>query len=263
MELAHSYRKGGNELILFIHGLGCSKESFEHVWGLTDFEKYSLLTVDLMGHGDSPRPNGFSYSMEDQADMCLHLLKSFEFDRIHIVGHSMGGAVGLLLAGRLEDKLESFISVEGNLIGADCGLVSRKTINYNFDEFEKVKFGKFIESKETSGNPSLRLWAGMLKKCSPLAFYRSAESLVEWSDSGRLVELFLDLNSRKAYIHGDRDLKTDVLGLLQGIEKISVSGSGHFVMTDNPVEFYKKLYFAIEGGKNGCFQAKKANLSHA
>lgn len=255
VELAHRYRKGGSELILFIHGIGCSKDSFVHVWENSGFEKYSLLTVDLIGFGDSPKLADFSYSMEDQADACMHLLQSFEFERIHIVGHSMGGAVALLLAGKIEDKLESFVSAEGNLIGADCGLVTRKTISYDFDEFEKVKFGSFIEANEASADKSLKLWAGMLRKCSPLAFYKSAQSLVEWSDSGRLLQLFLALKTRKAYIHGDRDSKTDVLGMLQGIEKISVEGSGHFVMTDNPVEFYKKLYDIVEGEKHGCFQA--------
>ncbi|HSN58986.1 MAG TPA: alpha/beta fold hydrolase, partial [Clostridiaceae bacterium] len=220
MELAHRYRKGGSELILFIHGIVCSKESFEQVWGIPEFEKYSLLTADLAGHGDSPRPAGFSYSMEAQADACMHLLQSFEFDRIHIAGHSMGGAVALLLAGKLEDKLGSFISVEGNLIGADCGLVTRKTISYDLDEFEKVKFGRFVENNETSEDTSLKLWAGMLRKCSSLAFYKSSESLVKWSDSGRLLEIFLRLNSRKAYIHGDRNSKTDVLGKLKGRDKI-------------------------------------------
>lgn len=263
MELAHRYRKGGSELILFIHGIGCSKESFEKVWGIPEFEKYSLLTVDLAGHGDSPRPAGFSYSMEAQADACMHLLQSFEFDRIHIVGHSMGGAVALLLAGKLEDKLGSLVSAEGNLIGVDCGLVTRKTISYDLGEFEKVKFGRFIEDNETSEDTSLKLWAGMLRKCSPLAFYKSSESLVEWSDSGRLLEFFRMLNTRKAYIHGDRNLKTDVLGRLNGIEKISVSCSGHFIMTDNPCEFYKKLYCILEGEKLGCFQTEKTGLSDA
>jgi hypothetical protein len=125
-------------------------------------------------------------------------------------------AVALLLAVKLEDKLGSFVSAEANLIGADCGLVTRKTISYALDDFEKVKFGRFIEANETSEDTSLKLWAGMLRKCSPLAFYRSAQSLVE---------------------------------------KISVSHSGHFIMTDNPAEFYKKLYCIREGEKHGCFQA--------
>lgn len=249
MELSYRYRKGSGELLLFIHGLGCSRESFVHVWEAAGFEKYSLLAVDLAGYGDSPRRLDFSYRMDDHAAECISLLSGFEFSSIHIVAHSMGGAVGLLAAASLGSRLSSFISVEGNLTGADCGLVSRKTISYPFMKFEKSKFGKFVEANEASGDPGLRLWAVMLRKCSPLAFYRSAESLVEWSDSGRLLDLFINLNCRKAYIYGDRNSKMDVLGMLGGINKISISGSGHFVMTDNPGEFYKKLLYFIEDEK--------------
>jgi pimeloyl-ACP methyl ester carboxylesterase len=263
MELSHRYRKGNNELILFIHGIGCSRDSFEYVWGLTCFEKYSLLAVDLAGHGDSAKWSDFSYSMEDQAEICRGLLNRFEYDKIHIVAHSMGGAVGLLLAEKLADRLSSFISVEGNLTHKDCGLFSRKTISYPLKEFEKAKFERFIEANEASEERSLRLWAGMLRKCSPLAFYKSAVSLVEWSDSGKLLELFMNLNTRKAYIYGERNSKMDNLDMLNGIDKILISDSGHFVMTDNPDGFYKKLFAVIGGVGYGCIQAKKTGLSYA
>lgn len=241
MELSHVYRKGSGELILFLHGLGCSKESFADVWELKGFEKYSMLAVDLAGHGDSIRPPDFSYSMEDQAELCASLLSGIEYERLHIVAHSMGGAAGLILAGKSGKKLASFVSVEGNLTGADCGLVSRKSISYPLEQFLGGKFDKFIEANEKSEDRSLRLWAGMLRKCSPLAFHRSAESLVKWSDSGRLLKMFLGLECRKAYMYGERNSGMEVLGMLEGVERISVSGSGHFVMSDNPPEFYAKL----------------------
>lgn len=247
MELSHKFRKGGSELVLFLHGLGCSKESFSQVWGLEEFEDFSLLSVDLAGHGGSPRPQDFSYLMEEQADMCSSLLKGIEYERLHIAAHSMGGAVGIIMAGKLDGRLASFASIEGNLTGADCGLVSRKTLSYPEDEFVGGKFARFIEANEKSEDPSLRLWAGMLRKCSPLAFYRSAGSLVEWSDSGKLLQMFMNLVCRKAYIYGERNSGMGLLGMLKDLETISVSGSGHFLMNDNPVEFYAKFCRFLRG----------------
>jgi pimeloyl-ACP methyl ester carboxylesterase len=241
MELAHKYRDGGSELVFFLHGLGCSKESFSRVWEMEGYKKYSLLAVDMAGHGGSPRPEDFSYSMEAHADACISLLKGKEFKKLHIAAHSMGGAVGLLLADELPDRLASFVSVEGNLTGADCGLVSRKTAMYPEADFAGVKFSRFIEANEKASDPSLRLWAGMLRKCSPLAFHKSAASLVEWSDSGKLLEKFLELRCRKAYIYGERNSGMDVLSMMKSIETISVPGSGHFVMNDNPEGFYSDL----------------------
>lgn len=242
IELSIKFKNGKNELIVFIHGLGCSKDSFEYIWNSSDFVNYSLLTFDLVGYGDSSKPLDFSYDISEQAEICNLLLNQFEYDKIHIVAHSMGGAIGLLLTEKIKDRLASYISVEGNLIGADCGLVSRKTISYSLEEFQNKLFNKLILSSKSSEEHSAKLWAEMLKKCHPLAFYKSSKSLVEWSDSNKLIDLFNSLKSKKMYIYGDKNSQRDVLGMLKDSQKISISNSGHFIMSDNPYEFYKKLY---------------------
>jgi pimeloyl-ACP methyl ester carboxylesterase len=98
VDVAVQFRNGIRELIVFIHGLGCSKDSFANVWDFADLKKYSLLTLDLVGYGYSSKPLDFSYDIAEQAEICHLVLNHFEFDAIHIVAHSMGGAVGLLLA---------------------------------------------------------------------------------------------------------------------------------------------------------------------
>lgn len=244
-EISNKFRNGNDDLIMFIHGLGCSRDSFEHVWDLSEFQNYSLLSFDLVGYGDSSKYMEFSYSMEEQAELCSLLLNQFQHEKIHIVAHSMGGAIGLLLAERIKDKLASYISVEGNLIGDDCGIVSRKTVGYSFEEFENKLFDKLIMSSRFSKDNSAKLWGEMLAKCDPLAFYKSSQSLVEWSDSNKLLESFINLKVNKRYIYGDKNSQMDVLNMLKNIERISISNSGHFVMSDNPSEFYKKLHNII------------------
>lgn len=245
IELSIEFRNGNNELIVFIHGLGCSKESFKNIWDSSDFKDYSLLTFDLVGYGNSVKPQDFSYAIETQAEICNLLLNQFEHDAIHIVAHSMGGAVGLLLTERIEDRLASFICVEGNLTGADCGLVSRRTISYSFEDFQNKMFNKLKVAAKSSEEYSSKLWAKMLENCSPLAFYKSSKSHVEWSDSNKLLDLFINLKSKKSYIYGDKNSQMDVLDMLKDIKKISISDSGHFIMNDNPYEFYKELYSIV------------------
>jgi pimeloyl-ACP methyl ester carboxylesterase len=147
----------------------------------------------------------------------------------------------------MKDKLASYISVEGNLIGADCGLISRRTISYSFETFPNKMFDELIAINKSSEEYSARLWAEMLEKCHPLAFYKSSESLVEWSDSNRLLECFINLKSKKAYIYGDKNCRMDILNMLGDISKVAVPGSGHFVMNDNPNEFYKEVSKLVNG----------------
>jgi len=234
-KLAAKHRIAGSDLILFIHGLGCSKESFDDVFGLSQFSDFQLLAVDLVGYGDSSKPRDFTYSMEDQARLLGLLLKSIPHGRIHIVAHSMGGAIGLLMLEDLPKELSSFVNIEGNMIGGDCGLVSRKTTTVPFEAFRDEIFDRI---RNNGPEP----WKDLSVKSDALGFYRSCESLVEWSDSEKLLDRYLHLKTTKAYIYGEQNSDMEILGRLEDARKIQISTSGHFVMNDNPDEFYQRLY---------------------
>ncbi len=75
----------------------------------------------------------------------------------------------------------------------------------------------------------------------PLGFYKSAESLVRWSDSGELIFRFKNLPCRKSYFYGEKNSDMVVLHRLNSIEKVMIGSSGHFMMNDNPDEFYSRL----------------------
>ncbi|MCY6355935.1 alpha/beta fold hydrolase [Clostridium sp. ZS2-4] len=242
INLSTKFRNINNELIFLIHGLGCSKESFEDIWHYSLFDDYSILTVDLVGFGNSSKPHDFSYAIEEQANICKLLLDKFQHPKIHIVAHSMGGAVGLLLAESIKDRLATFINVEGNLVSEDCRFVSRRTIGFPLQDFKDNKFHKMKSASEASENSGIRLWGKMLENSDPLGFYKTSKSLVEWSDSSRLLQIFNNLGLNKIYIHGDKNSQMDVLNQLLSIKKISISNSGHFVMNENPDEFYIKLH---------------------
>lgn len=237
--LAARHENGGGDLILFTHGLGCSKESFDGAFDFPRFSGFRLLAVDLVGYGDSSKPPDFSYAMEDQAQLLGLVLEKIEADRIHIVAHSMGCAIGLLLAERIPRKVASFVNVEGNLIAEDCGLISRKTIEIPFEEFRDSVFDK-IRSKGPQP------WRRLSAKTDPWAFYKSCESLVAWSDSGRLLDIFEHLEARKLYVYGDENSDMEILGRLGGIRKSAIPDSGHFVMNDNPREFYERVFAVVD-----------------
>ena len=241
LRISVRHREGRKELILFIHGLGCSKESFHDAFEVSCLEEYSLLAFDLPGYGHTPPLTDFSYSIEDQAEICRLLLGTFGKRKVHIVGHSMGGAIGILLAGMMGENLLTFANIEGNLIPEDCGLLSRKAISVDFSEFKRKTFDEIKVHFPSSSQQGALLWRKWVQRCDPLAFYLSAQSLVRWSDSGELLERFLSLKGPKTYIHGEKNARMKVLSLLGNIPVMSISKSGHFAMSDNPSEFYQKL----------------------
>jgi pimeloyl-ACP methyl ester carboxylesterase len=184
-EISLCYRSASQELLLFLHGLGCSKDSFSKVWDDNNFKEYSLLSIDLLGFGHSAKPDEFSYSIEDHAKVCEAVLRHFPKKRLHVVGHSMGAAIGLLLSDDFLNSTISFVNIEGNLIGEDCGYISRKAVVVPYDIFKRKLFPDFISRLENKKNQYFSL-----DTSSPLAFYRSSKSLVTWSDSGKLLGRF-------------------------------------------------------------------------
>ena len=232
-------RQAGDELILFIHGLGCAKEAFKGVWNIPALRDYSIVAFDLIGFGDSSKPADFSYAMEEQAAICRELLSCFHYEKLHLVAHSMGGVIGLLAA-KAVNRLVSFVNVEGNLISADCGM-SRRVASVPYKVFEKRLFQGFREMARRSGNRGERGWAMWSQKSDPLGFYRSAKSLVGWSDRGDLLNSFVRLRCSRAYFYGEGNAHLEVLNLLEGVERVCISRSGHFPMIDNPSEFYARV----------------------
>jgi pimeloyl-ACP methyl ester carboxylesterase len=91
MKLWHREGGGGAQRLLLIHGMGANAD----VW--IPLEKHlqgRWLAPDLRGHGRSP--HGAPYSFAGYAADVADLLQQDE--EVTIVGHSMGGVVGMLLA---------------------------------------------------------------------------------------------------------------------------------------------------------------------
>ena len=223
-------------MLLLLHGIGCSKESFRDIWFRDEFSDYSIMSLDFLGFGDSSKSDKFSYKMEDQASVCAKVVNEISSKKVHIIAHSMGGAIGLLLPASLLNSALTFANLEGNLISEDCGIVSRKTISVSFQKFEKELLPDLKDLSKPLGEGRF-----FLDSALPLGFYKSAESLVRWSDSGDLLSRFKNLRCRKSYFYGERNSDLDVLHRLNTIEKIMIGRSGHFMMNDNPDEFYSRL----------------------
>jgi pimeloyl-ACP methyl ester carboxylesterase len=236
-------REAGKDMLVFIHGLGCSKVSFHHFWHNSRLGHFSALAPDLIGFGGSDKPKGFSYTMEAQAKVCADILATFPKKHLHIVAHSMGGAIGLLLPDEILNRVQTFVNVEGNLIDADCGIVSRKIASTPADRFKTDLLPRMQRAFNQLGDGYADI-----DSCSPQALYLSAQSLVDWSDGGKLLQRFRRLGCRRVYFFGDENEGHPTLSHLEDIDQIKISGSGHFPMNDNPNEFYEKLYDVVQNG---------------
>jgi len=74
---------------------------------------YHVMAPDLRGHGDSAWCIGGGYTMSDFVFDLAQLVRQKTSKPIHLIGHSLGGAVSLLYAGLYPDRIKHLIIIEG------------------------------------------------------------------------------------------------------------------------------------------------------
>lgn len=95
------FERGGDahgRAFLFLHGLGATAEAWRGLAGLVERHGGRWIAPDLAGHGRSDPAPRYSYGAH-AADAAAALAEAGMPGPVVVVGHSMGGVVGLLLAG--------------------------------------------------------------------------------------------------------------------------------------------------------------------
>jgi pimeloyl-ACP methyl ester carboxylesterase len=87
---------GKGAAIVFLHGFLENKEMWTEYVSLFS-EKFRVITIDLLGHGESDCL-GYVHSMEENANVVQEVLKDLKIQKTTILGHSMGGYVALAFA---------------------------------------------------------------------------------------------------------------------------------------------------------------------
>jgi pimeloyl-ACP methyl ester carboxylesterase len=110
VSLAYEETGSGEPPLLFVHGLAC-----DHTFFAPQVEHFRrahrTLAVDLRGHGASDRPR-HDYTMAGFADDLAWLCGELKIERPIVVGHSMGGVIGLVLAARFPTLPAAVVMVD-------------------------------------------------------------------------------------------------------------------------------------------------------
>ena len=100
---------------LLVHGVTASHLSWELV--AEQLPDVRLIAPDLRGRGRShpDSPAGYPTGISAHADDLVAVLDHLGIDRSMVVGHSMGGFVGVVLADRHPLRVERLVLVDGGL----------------------------------------------------------------------------------------------------------------------------------------------------
>jgi 3-oxoadipate enol-lactonase len=92
--------------LILLHGLGDGAADWDGV-APAFAGRWRVYAPDLRGHGRSGRPGDYSVELME-ADV-LGFLDALELGRVDLIGHSMGGLVGYLLAGDHPERVRRLI----------------------------------------------------------------------------------------------------------------------------------------------------------
>ena len=100
---------GSGPPLLLLHGFTGSHKTWEPFIPVFS-KKYQTITVDLIGHGNTEAPtHPDRYAIEQAADDLIELLSHLNIEKTHVLGYSMGGRLGLMLACRHPSRIQSLI----------------------------------------------------------------------------------------------------------------------------------------------------------
>ncbi|MFE9046138.1 alpha/beta fold hydrolase [Streptomyces sp. NPDC012421] len=231
---------GDGPVRVFLHGLGCTAASdFAHIAAHPALGGGRALLVDLLGYGLSDRPADFDYRPEGQAAAVAALLDHLDLTGVHLVGHSMGGAVALHLAAARPGRIARLVVAEPNLY-AGGGAFSRPVARQPEEEFVASGFARMIALADRAD------YAARLRLADPRAVHRSAVALVEGGDP-EPGDLLAGLAVPRVFLVGEKSLPDTAAeqAAAMGVPVLEVPAAGHNMMLDNPEGFAAALAAAL------------------
>lgn len=140
MDLPAIKTNSKHKVAVLLHGKNFAGYYWERIAGELSSKGYRVVIVDQIGFGKSSKPKSYQYSFAQMAINTEQLLQSEGIESYHLVGHSMGGMLGVTMAYMFPSKIKKLILI--NPIGLETYLDYAKFKDTNFfykSELEKNK----------------------------------------------------------------------------------------------------------------------------
>ncbi len=102
----------GEQTIIFHHGLGACGEIWKG-WMPALTARYRIVTFDMRGHGASPVPPEYPWSIASMVDDLKAVADEVVSGPFHLVGESIGGTIALAFAVQHAAQLQSLTISNG------------------------------------------------------------------------------------------------------------------------------------------------------
>ncbi|MFD2415082.1 alpha/beta fold hydrolase [Amycolatopsis pigmentata] len=254
--------------MIFIHGTPSHSFEWRNVAPRIEAAGHRTIVYDLLGYGASERPSSRDTSVAAQTELLEHLLAKLGLDRVAIVAHDIGGAIGQRFAVAHPGRVRRLMLMDTVSYDSWPSPTWRKIIDEHLDEYRNLTQNAFdallTRQLEMTVTDERRMAGPVLD--AYLAPHRSAlgrssffEHQVRHYDAKYTEEISGELDRltmpvRILWGAADQWQPLDyALRLSEDIptaELVVVPDAGHFVMEDDPARVTREIVDFLAGPSN-------------
>lgn len=103
---------GEGPVVLLLHGWPDSKEMWRFQIPFLVNEGYRVVATDLRGYGEAPKTEDVAaYGLASLMGDVTTILDNMEIEKVNLVTHDWGAALGWTMARYLQDRVNSFVTI--------------------------------------------------------------------------------------------------------------------------------------------------------
>ena len=198
----YSLNNKQNTPIVLVHGVGLNHKIWEPQ--INSF-KNTVLAYDILGHGNTPLTKP-QISFDDFSLQLLNLIDELKFEKIHLVGFSIGSLIARNFACNYNDRLKSLTLL--------CSVFQRnkdqqQIVNDRFElskksrSLSKQALKRWFTDEYINKNPNIyEKICSMIKENNMENFLKVYQLFVEHRDN----EMFENIKTKTLIMTGENDI---------------------------------------------------------
>lgn len=246
---------GKGSVVVLLHGFLENSTMWNHL--IPELSTTNrVIAIDLLGHGKTACL-GYVHSMDLMAEAVLAVLKSLRVRKITLVGHSMGGYVGLAFAEKHSEMIKGFCLMNSTSLADDeerkkLRERANKMVQHNFKNMVQMSFTNlFGERSRTTFKKEMELALKEALKTSVQGYIAGQEGMRIRPERSHILK---NNSFRKLIIIGKKD---PVIVFEESLEEAKKTNSetivfedGHMSHIENKEELVSSLMHFVKSCKN-------------